>query len=244
MMIPSNTDFHKVKFQKHAVVFKRRMAALVAFSTTVYFLCLENVKAFTSAPLSSNVVMNENTLLLLASGAHSLARCWNTPSSTAIHLPSSSRTSKKVMSNEVINRATTGQRLSLTSLRMALGFGAMETPSSPEMLDMKTSFGAFGSWYNTLDPVARPPVYEDEMTDYSFSSPADSWPTYPSFSEDTTLPSTISSMSSSSMKKNRLRPMRSIRKITGWVLGGAVFETDRSDRRSRSTGFGSSQTII
>merc|ERR1712038_2174190 len=125
---------------------------------------------------------------------------------------------------------------------MALGFGSMEAASSaPEMLDMKTSFNAFGSWYNTLDPVARPPVYEDEMTEYSFSSPADSWPTYPSFSEDTTLPATISSMSSSSssMSKNRLRPMRSIRKITGWVFGGA-----ETDRRSRLRGFGSSQAII
>lgn len=233
MMIPSDADFHKVKFQQHAVVFKRRMAALVAFSTTVYFLCLENVKAFTSAPLSSHVVMNENTLLLLASGAHSLARSWNTPSPTSV---------KKIMSNEIINSSTSSRRFSLTSMRMALGFGAMEPeiPSSPEMLDMKTSFGAFGSWYNTLDPVARPPVYEDEMTEYSFSSPADSWPTYPSF-EDTTLPTTISSMSSSSssMSKSRLRPMRSIRKITGWVFGGA-----ETDRRSGLRGFGSSQAII
>ena len=164
MMIPSDTDFHKAKFQRHAVVFKRRMAALIAFSTTVYFLCLENVKAFTSAPLSSHVVMNENTILLIASGAHSLARRWNTPSPTTIHSrPSSSKTSdKKIMSNEIINRSTSS-RFSLTSMRMALGFGAMEseTPSTPEMLDMKTSFGAFGSWYNTLDPVARPPVYEE-----------------------------------------------------------------------------------
>lgn len=238
-MITSTDNYtHKVKFQQHAVVFKRRMAALVAFCTTVYFLCIENVKAFTTAPLSSHLLMNENTVLVLASGAHSLARSWNAPSPMIHSRSSSSRSYKNTVRNEVINRSSQKGNFSLTSLRMALGFGAMETPSSaPEMLDMKTSINAFGSWYNTLDPVTRPPIYEDEMTDYSFSSPADSWPSYPTlFSEDTTESATASSLSSSFTKKNRIRPIHSIRKITGWVFGGT--ETIR-----RSSGFGS-QSIL
>jgi len=148
----------------HAVIVRRKLTALIAFTTTMFLLCVENVKAFT-APLSAHGIVNENTLLLVASGAHSLAKRWNKStgeSSVSIRLAAS-----RFLSSP--NHAQTAafapispvraQRNSLTSLRMAFSFG-MPPPSVP-MLDMKTSLNAFGGWYNKMDPVARPPVYDE-----------------------------------------------------------------------------------
>lgn len=92
-------------------------------------------------------------------------------------------------------------------LQMALG--------QPAMLDMKTTLGAFGGWYNTMDPVARPSVYnEDDVSDYTFVSPSDNWPT--SIKDDHTPPARNRSRMTS--ERSRLGPVRILRRITGWVF--------------------------
>jgi hypothetical protein len=213
---------YEKRIQQHAVVAQRKMAGLIAFSATLLLLCIENVKAFT-APLA-----NENTLIFLASGAHSLSKRWKVSKSTiSISQFSKGYFTANENKKESVNRAlqspllSRNQRNSLTSLRMAFGFGDASV-SAPEMLDMKTSINAFGGWYNKMDPVARPPEYDDDETDYSFSSPADSWPS--SFEDDVPVTSmaAYSSMapSRSTVRKGRKipRPIQSIRKkIAGWV---------------------------
>jgi len=82
---------------------------------------------------------------------------------------------------------------------------------------MKTSIGAFGGWYNTMDPVARPSVYnEDDMTDYTFASPSDSWPI--NVKDD--YATTAASLNRSRMTSERSNPnpVRAIRRIAGWFF--------------------------
>ena len=148
----------------HAVIVRRKLTALIAFTTTMFLLCVENGMAFT-APLSAHHgILNENTLLLMASGAHSLAKRWNTStgeSNISIRLAASRLLSSPQHAQTAFPPISNvrAQRNSLTSLRMAFSFG-MPPPSVP-MLDMKTSLNAFGGWYTKVDPVARPPVYDE-----------------------------------------------------------------------------------
>ncbi len=136
------------------------MATLIAFSTTLFLLCIENVKAFT-VPLS-----NEKTLLFLASGAHSIAERWkkNGTSNVSASLQASIKSlSSKSMNTVAFARPVVTPRTQLnsgTALR-AFSFASTPSPPAPQMLDMKTSINAFGSWYNQMDPVAKPPVYDE-----------------------------------------------------------------------------------
>lgn len=216
----------KEHLQYQAILMKRKVTALIAFTTTIFLLCIENVKAF-AAPFSS-----PDTLMMLATGAHSLAKRWKNSSScsqnTDSKLSSSNSPNTAARSPNALMIASKdvstsrSQRSSMTSLRMAFGFGvpALSPTPSPIMPDMKSSINTFGFWYNQMDPVARPPVYDDEVTDYSFTSPADSWPS--SFDNDAVVPVSVSSK-----KSRRPRPIRAIRKIAGWVFGSPAGKSAR-----------------
>mmetsp|Transcript_15984 Transcript_15984/g.30140 ORF Transcript_15984/g.30140 Transcript_15984/m.30140 type:complete len:238 (-) Transcript_15984:456-1169(-) len=218
----------KEHLQRQAVLMQRKVTALIAFTTTIFLLCIENVKAF-AAPFSS-----PDTLMMLATGAHSLAKRWknsNSCSHSTDHKISSSSGSPNTVSTRpsafIITprdvSITRSQSKSTSSLRMAFGFGvpAASPPPSPTVPDMKVSTNTFGFWYNQMDPVARPPVYDDDVTDYTFTSPSDSWP---SLFDD----NVVASLSVSSAKKSRRpRPIRAIRKIAGWVFGSPAGKNAR-----------------
>jgi hypothetical protein len=159
----------KEHLQYQAVLMKRKVTALIAFTTTIFLLCIENVKAF-AAPFSS-----PDTLMMLATGAHSLAKRWKN-SNNCSHISTDSRptssnppNSKNACSRSALMVATRDTSIarshikSVTSLKMAFGFGvpAMSPTPSPTMPDMKSSMNTFGFWYNQMDPVARPPVYDE-----------------------------------------------------------------------------------
>lgn len=255
------TRKYEASLQQHAFFVQQKARFLIAFAATILLLCIEHVKAF-AAPLS-----NPDTLLFMASGAHSVAKRYrsttnNKPvpspalnirqTATAAattdetgggsgghdHSQSSSSRSQSfsALHSQMLSRT---QRNSLTSLRMAFGFGELpKGEDAPPTLDMRTSLNAFGSWYNKMDPVARPPDYDDEETDYSLSSPADNWPS--SFEEEAAVSFTSTAaystnprsstnhsngrnrQSSLLSKAGRIpRPIRTIRKIAGWVLGSS-----------------------
>lgn len=81
-----------------------------------------------------------------------------------------------------------------------------------------------------MDPVARPPIYDDEILDFSLLSPSDNWPT--SMEEDGLLLASLSGRSNvksvAASSKGSLRriksprPVRTIRRIAGWVLNGST----------------------
>ena len=122
---------------------KRKLAAMIAFATALFLLCVENVKAF-SSPLSS-----PDTLVMLATGLHSVAKqnqLWK----------------KSIKLSPALRKTSNGNTSGATSTSLkAFGFGAPVEKASPQMLDMKTSINAFNGWYNQMDPVARPPVYDE-----------------------------------------------------------------------------------
>mmetsp|Transcript_13259 Transcript_13259/g.19801 ORF Transcript_13259/g.19801 Transcript_13259/m.19801 type:complete len:326 (+) Transcript_13259:127-1104(+) len=265
--INNSSKVQQKMIQQHAVVFRHKLATLIAFATAIYLLCMENVKAF-AAPLS-----DERTLLVVASGAQSLAKRWKTTGTNNVqnvgtsirHAYSSSALKTFSLRSSAANSAVSSggsngnmafvepvvapcrkrnhSKSTTTSLN-AFSFAAAPSTPAPEMLDMKTSIHAFGGWYNQMDPVARPPVYEDDLEEYSFSNPADSWPsTYDDViaSGPPTAFRTVNgpgreSSSTSTRGQKRLRPIHTIRKIAGWVRASSPLS--RSAR-----GFGS-QTFI
>lgn len=209
----------KRKLVRHAVVVKRKMATLIAFTTTIFFLCLENVKSFTLPFSSPSTLMNENTLLFFVSGTPTLVKRWKSFQSKNMIRPDSTKSAYGIQSGVALGSPSRdSERDSSTALQMALGV-APPSPSSPPMLDMKTSLGAFGGWYNELDPMARPPVYEDDITDYSytFASPSDNWPTSPGndyFSRSQSIRNSRIPPERSNPNPN---PIRTIRRIARWV---------------------------
>jgi len=161
-MIITTTTKYETRIQQQAFVVQQKVRILLAFVATMLFLCVENVKAFT-APLS-----NPDTLLFMASGAHSIAKGWKAKptafSTRQTHqTPSSEEAEKPKGCGTTINSQlpTRSQRTSRTCLRMAFSFGMSPPKDAPPTLDMKTSINAFGSWYNKMDPVARPPEYDE-----------------------------------------------------------------------------------
>jgi hypothetical protein len=162
MILTTNNQPYEHRIQQHAFFVQQKVRILVAFVAAMLFLCVENVKAFT-APLS-----NPDALLFMASGAHSVAKRWRSKPAT---LNTRLRTNQPAEKSQEQNFQTIrlqpqpqilrSQRNSLTSLRMAFAFGASVTKERPPTLDMKTSINAFGSWYNKMDPVARPPDYDE-----------------------------------------------------------------------------------
>lgn len=149
---------------QHAFFMQQKARILIAFAATMFFLCIENVKAFT-APLC-----NPDALLVMASGAHSIAKKWTSkPGAFGIRQTSQHPTPSNGLNTgehsmqpqQMLSRS---QRNSLTTLNMAFSFAAPSSTTRsepPPTLDIKTSINAFGSWYNKMDPIARPPDYDE-----------------------------------------------------------------------------------
>ena len=156
------------KLRHHAFLVQRKLTAALAFSTTLFLFCMEHVKAFTSTASSTSSAMsllNENSILMLASGAHSLAHKWRMTQRSVDRSYKSNAVSATTAAARVPEGTPSYQHSRVTSrLRMAFGFDSFapsSSPTAPPLLDMKTSISAFGGWYNTMDPVARPPIYEE-----------------------------------------------------------------------------------
>jgi len=195
--------------RRHAVIVRRKVAMAVAFATTILLICIENAKSFTVPISASSVSRNENAIHLLRSSR--LAKRLK----IGFHPNSNREYGTNVGSSVGFLSNPHQQHFSLSSLRMAVG--VTPSTSQPPMLDMKTSINAFGGWYDKLDPVARPYLYKDDVTDYTFTSPSDSWPT--SLDDDyvTTAPSLNRPRITS--ERSNPSPIRAIRRVVGWVLG-------------------------
>jgi len=218
----------KGKLQKHTVMVRRKVATAIAFSTTIMLICIESAKSFAipNAVLNASLLIESNTLSLFCSTSNRFAERFKL--STAL----SRRQSVRPMSNNGYGTSKTSridpvarshleynfnwQKFSSTSLRMSSG-----ASKSPAMLDMKTSIGAFGGWYNELDPVARPSTYdEDDVTDYTFASRSDSWLTSNLDSYNDRYTTTTSPLERNRTASERANPspIRAIRRLAGWVF--------------------------
>ena len=143
----------KGKLQMHAVFVRRKVAKTLVFTATVLLICIKNAKSFTTTTTttttsvsSSGVLSSETTLLFL----------------TSYGKLTKQRLLRSFPSERSVRPAPSGGHGTGVSLRMTPGVAPWSGAAQPAMLDMKTSIGAFGGWYNTMDPVARPPVYNEE----------------------------------------------------------------------------------
>lgn len=149
---------YDARIQHHAVYMQQKAQLLFAFVATMLFLCIEEVKAF-AAPLAK-----PDALLFMASGAHSAKRWGFNPSSLNIRPTTQDKpTDDKNLAQKELkqqdNIISRTHRNKVTCMKMT--FGSTSTTDSAPILDMKTSLNAFGGWYNTMDPVARPPDYDE-----------------------------------------------------------------------------------
>jgi len=129
----------------------------MAFSMTIFLFCIEHVKAFA----------NQNSL----SAHETLARRFSSANINASKqrrnkLPVNAHSSARSLQRQAVSSST---RLSM----------AWSLPSRDEIPPITpSSFNVFGSWYNEMNPTSRSVVYDDSyVSDYSFSSPTDDWPT-------------------------------------------------------------------
>lgn len=222
-MLSSNRP-QKGKLQRHAVVVRRKVATAIAFATTIFLICIENTKSFTTPLFAPNALLNENTFSFWTSSR--LAKRFKlSPSKLSLRSISKNGYDTSLASMAGASPNINSRKFHTTSLRMS--HSVAPSTSAPLMLDMKTTINAFGGWYNELDPLARPSVYyEDEdsesyVTDYTFSSPSDSWPT-PLDNDSATL-----NRSRMTSERSNPNPIRAIRRIAGWVSRTTPFQRIR-----------------
>jgi len=186
------------KLQKHTVMVRRKVATVIAFSTTILLICIESAKSFTIPNAVSSLSLSNDNIL----------------SSTLCS--KSSRFAERFKLSH-LNYNFDLQKFTSTSLRMS-----SEASKSPAMLDMKTSIGAFaGGWYDELDPVARPPAYsEDDVTDYTFANRSDSWSTsnLDNYNDSYTTMASPPDRNRITSERANPGPIRTIRRLAGWVF--------------------------
>jgi len=145
---------HQQRLQQQAILFQRKMAAAMAFITTMFFLWIEEVKAFST----THSVFNKNVLLFLASGAHSLTNKWRKPSSAGVVFVEKRTQESSSSQNVQLSRMFNSR--SFTSLKMAWSLPSPTFTSPSEWKSPSfTSFG--GTWYNKVEPVSFSPMYDE-----------------------------------------------------------------------------------
>ena len=142
--------FHSESIKRQSITLRRKFAASVAFVTTIFFLCMENVKSFTY-PVSQHSFLNENTFLFVASGLHSMTR----------KLSLKNTHGRKQDQHQILgSNSPTHVRPCRTTLKMVRSIPSIDledlAPNS-----VRTTLKAFGGWYNEMDPLAKTPIYEE-----------------------------------------------------------------------------------
>lgn len=142
--------FHSESIERQSITLRRKLAASLAFVTTIFFLCMENVKSFTY-PVSQHSFLNENTFLFVASGLHSMTRKFSLKNSNC----------PKQNQHQVLGPSTpTNIRPAMTTLKMVRSIPSIDLENlAPN--SVRTTLKAFGGWYNEMDPVAKAPIYEE-----------------------------------------------------------------------------------
>jgi len=191
----------KENLQKHVVVIQRKAAAAMAFTMTLFLFCIEHVKAFTQ----HNSLSAHETLVLM-SAASSMARRFS-----SAYINSRNERLHKIPNKTHSLAGSFGSRAFPSSTCLSMAWSMPSADKVPPIT--VSSLRVFGSWYNEMNPTSRSVVYEDSyVSDYSFSSPADDWPTAVEENEINTSTIVIE-------RRRRSRPIRAIRRALARALG-------------------------
>lgn len=203
---------NRQQLQCHVQSIQSRTAAMTALFMTIFLLCIEHVRAF-----ANQYHISAHDAMVLASAANGLRRKLSTAymispdtlkKSASFGFFSSSRTTSTMSDDKTTSEAS---RSSATKLNAwSMGSLSIDMPSMPTSKDVPIH--TLGSWYTSVDPTTKPPVYDDEYDNsYSFRSPTDDWP---SMSTD------VDESSKQAVQANMRRgPLKSLRRVAGGVAG-------------------------
>jgi hypothetical protein len=127
---------------------QNRAAALTALFMTVFFLCVEHVRAF-----ANQYHISAHDAMVLASAASSLSR----------RLGESVKGGANHHARRGVNfggRKNVGGEESSTRL-MAWSIPAITLPTMPTLTSKDLPVHALGSWYTKVDPTNTLPVYDE-----------------------------------------------------------------------------------
>jgi len=199
----ARSNYQTSSIARQSVMLQRKFTVSIAIATTILFLCIESVRAFTF-PVSIHSLSNENTVLSLASGVHSISR---------LHGRSKSAQTLQQRSPQLISQNTQiHKRFSITALRSSWSVPSMSDIGALAPESVSKTIEIFGGWYNEMDPVPMTYVYDDRQDDYSFVLSTSNWPTTTSQTVGE-----VEVLSKTFPKGIRPRPLRTFRRVAGWL---------------------------
>lgn len=197
------------QLQYHVQTLQNRSAAMTALFMTIFLLCIEHVRSF-----ANQYHISAHDAMVLASAANGLRR-----KLSATYLVSPDTLMKKSASFSFFTShgrktdassetsRSSATKLNAWSMNSIASMSSIAIPTMPTSKDIP--FHTLGSWYTSVDPTMKPPVYDDEYDNsYSFRSPTDDWPSMSSPEVD----ETVQSQMKSHLKRG---PLKTIRRVAG-----------------------------
>jgi len=138
--------------------FNGGFAAALAVCTTIFCMCIENVKAFVSSQALPTVFCN---LLQTSSVAAWISRFPGTVRKATDLSATSDGKSVSFAAASINSILAKAQQASKTTTSLAASWSFNDMTSFSMSALNSASLRPFGSWYNELDPRVRPPVYEE-----------------------------------------------------------------------------------
>ena len=152
---------NRQQLQYHARTLQSRATAMTALFMTIFLLCIEHVRSF-----ANQYHISAHDAMVLASAAGSLRRKLSKTYLSPDTLKKSASFGGFFSSPGRSSSSSNGEasRSSATKLN-AWSMGSIASMSSIAMPTMPTSkdipLHALGSWYTSVDPTTKPPVYDE-----------------------------------------------------------------------------------
>ena len=152
---------NRQQLQYHARALQTRATAMTALFMTIFLLCIEHVRSF-----ANQYHISAHDAMVLASAAGSLRRKLSTTylspdtlkKSASIGGFFSSPGRASSSSNDEASRSS-ATKLNAWSMGSIASMSSIAMPTMPTSKDIPLH--ALGSWYTSVDPTTKPPVYDE-----------------------------------------------------------------------------------
>lgn len=191
-------------------LFERRFATWVAVCSTVFYLCMEHVKAFATNPtLISNLIQTSSMAAWVSRFPRqqrtATARTTN-PTAAFFQVPRKLQGLYK----------QTAELATKTSTSLSVSWSLNDLSTLPVSAFQSNPLRSFGSFYSVMDARVQTKKYEDMAGEYryTFSSPTDSWPVL----EEEGLEDSVGQ--DLLYRPSKRRPIQALRRAAGRAIGG------------------------
>lgn len=151
---------NRQQLQYHMQTLQNRSAAMAALFMTIFLLCIEHVRSF-----ANQYHISAHDAMVLASAANGLRRKL---SATYLVSPDTIKKSasfsfftshgrKTDASSETSRSSAT--KLNAWSMNSITSMSSIAIPTMPTSKDIPLH--TLGSWYTSVDPTTKPPVYDE-----------------------------------------------------------------------------------